>query len=358
MKKVIVTGGAGFIGSALVRRLVRSGEYEVLNIDKLTYAGNLNSLNELNGNGFDTFLRGDICDGAVMAAAFNDFRPNAIFHLAAESHVDRSIDGPELFLQTNVMGTCTLLKEALRYLRALPGDEARRFRFVHVSTDEVFGDAKGSLRFHERSPYQPNSPYAASKASSDHLVRAWGRTFGLPAILTNCSNNYGHFQFPEKLIPLVIIKCLRGEKIPVYGNGLQVRDWLYVDDHVDALMRIMKRGNPGESYNIGGDAEVTNLEMVHRICDVLDSIRGRDGVSYRDQIQFVADRPGHDVRYAIDFGKLERTLAWRPRERLESGLAKTVRWYLDNEWWWGPILARQYSGERLGLLSERNVTIN
>jgi dTDP-glucose 4,6-dehydratase len=270
-------------------------------------------------------------------------------HLAAETHVDRSIDGPSVFLRTNIVGTCTLLTEAQRYREGLIGQEAADFRFHHVSTDEVFGELGAEGRFVESMPYRPNSPYAASKASADHFVRAWMRTFGLPVVLSNCSNNYGPYHFPEKLIPLVILKCLREEPLPVYGRGQQVRDWLYVEDHAVALRTILERGTPGNSYNVGGSAERTNLEVVHTICDLLDRLRPRTAGSHRDLIRFVADRPGHDFRYAMDFSKLERELGWRPHESFDTGIEKTVRWYLENAWWWEPIQNSAYAGQRLGL---------
>jgi len=357
MKRVIVTGGAGFIGSALVRRLVKDTGYDVLNLDKLTYAGNLHSLREVEDSPRYRFARVDIADAARVERIFSEFRPHAVVHLAAESHVDRSIEGPETFLHANVVGTCTLLTEARRYWECLRGAAADEFRFHHVSTDEVFGELGREGRFTEASPYRPNSPYAASKAAADHFVRAWSRTYGLPVVLSNCSNNYGPYQFPEKLIPLVIIKCLRRETVPVYGKGEQVRDWLFVDDHVAALQLILERGHPGESYNVGGASEWRNIDIVHRLCDLLDRHCGGNGASHRGLIRFVDDRPGHDFRYAIDFTKLEGTLGWRPRETLESGLASTVRWYLDNRWWWEPILARRYAGQRLGVVAGRQKAV-
>ena len=351
MKRVIVTGGAGFIGSALIRHLVGQDGYEVLNLDKLTYAGNLESLRDVADRDRYDFIRADICDGLEVRNILGDFRPHAIVHLAAESHVDRSIDGPAIFLRTNVVGTCTLLMEAQRYREQLRGKDRDAFRLHHVSTDEVFGELGPTGKFVETTPYAPNSPYAASKASADHFARAWMRTYGLPVTVSNCTNNYGPYHFPEKLIPLVIIKCLRGEQIPVYGAGQQIRDWLFVDDHARALHAIFERGEPGESYNVGGNAEHTNLQVVHAICDLLDRMRPRAKGTYRDQVHFVADRPGHDFRYAMDYSKLERTLGWRPSETFDSGMEKTVRWYLDNDWWWEPILQSGYQGQRLGLLN-------
>ncbi len=349
MKRVIVTGGAGFIGSAVVRNLLSQPGFEVLNIDKLTYAANLDSLRDVADDPRYRFLQADVADRPGMSQAFRDFKPHAVMHLAAESHVDRSIDGPEVFVHSNVVGTVSLLIAALDYWRGLEGSEAEGFRFHHVSTDEVFGDLGETGAFTEDSPYQPSSPYSASKAAADHFVRAWSRTYGLPVVLSNCSNNYGPFHFPEKLIPLIIMKCLGGEAIPVYGDGTQVRDWLFVEDHARALQAVMERGEPGDSYNIGGDAERTNLEVVHTVCDLLDRHRPRQEGRHRDLITFVPDRPGHDRRYAMDFSKAERALGWRPQESFESGIEKTVRWYLDNGWWWEPILAGRYAGQRLGL---------
>jgi dTDP-glucose 4,6-dehydratase len=348
--RILVTGGAGFIGSALVRHLIADTAHEVLNVDKLTYAGNERSLDMVAGHPRYRFLRADICDAAAMRAALADFRPDVVTHLAAESHVDRSIDGPAAFIETNIVGTFTLLSEALDYWRALDADARHIFRFHHISTDEVFGSLGPDGFFTEETAYDPRSPYSASKASSDHLVRAWHHTYGLPVIVTNCSNNYGPYHFPEKLIPLMIIKALGGEKLPVYGQGLNIRDWLYVDDHVRALTRVFEAGTPGESYIIGGRAERTNMAVVDRICEILDGIQPRsDGRSYKDQISFVADRPGHDLRYGIDPAKLERELGWRAEESFDSGIEKTIRWYLANEDWWRPLLAQNYAGQRLGL---------
>lgn len=352
MKRIMVTGGAGFIGSAVVRHLLsRPGApgVEVLNVDKLTYAANLDSLRLVAERPGYRFLQADVADRAAMAGAFREFRPDAVMHLAAESHVDRSIDGPEVFVHSNVVGTVSLLIEALAYWRGLPEERAAAFRFHHVSTDEVFGDLGETGAFTEESPYQPSSPYSASKAAADHFVRAWQRTYGLPVVLSNCSNNYGPYHFPEKLIPLVILKCLGEEAIPVYGDGRQVRDWLFVEDHARALATVAERGVPGESYNIGGGAERTNLQVVEGICELLDRHRPRPAGSHRELIAFVSDRPGHDRRYAMDYAKAERALGWRPEESFESGLEKTVRWYLENRWWWQPILDKRYAGERLGL---------
>jgi dTDP-glucose 4,6-dehydratase len=349
-KRVLVTGGAGFIGSALVRRLIAESPHRVLNVDKVTYAGNLASLREVEGHPRYAFLKADICDAAAMRAAFEVFRPEIVTHLAAESHVDRSIDGPAAFIQTNVVGTFTLLSAALDYWRNLEGEARADFRFHHISTDEVFGELGPEGFFTEETPYSPRSPYSASKASSDHLVRAWRETYGLPVLITNCSNNYGPFHFPEKLIPLVILKGLAGAPLPVYGKGDNIRDWLFVEDHVRALERVFEAGRVGETYVVGGRAERTNLQVVERICETLDRLRPRsDGRSYRDQITFVADRPGHDHRYAIDPAKLERELGWRPLTSFDVGIEATARWYLDNDWWWRPIQDGTYAGERLGV---------
>jgi dTDP-glucose 4,6-dehydratase len=350
--RILVTGGAGFIGSALVRHLIGETDHQVLNVDALTYAGNLASLAPIADSNRYSFVRANICDAPEMKRLVEEFRPNVVTHLAAESHVDRSIDGPADFIQTNLVGTFTLLSAVLDYWRTLKDADAETFRFHHISTDEVFGALGDHGYFTEETAYDPRSPYSASKAGSDHLVRAWHHTYGLPVLVTNCSNNYGPYHFPEKLIPLMIIKSLDGEKLPVYGAGQNVRDWLYVDDHVRALTAVFERGIPGHSYMIGGNSERTNLTVVQTICDTLDQIRPRsDGKSYREQISFVADRPGHDFRYAIDASKLRRELGWQPRESFESGIANTIRWYLDNERWWRPILSGAYSGERLGLKS-------
>jgi len=347
--KVLVTGGAGFIGSAVCRLFVAELGASVLNVDKLTYAANLASLKPIENHANYRFAHADICDRPAIAALLGSFRPDAVLHLAAESHVDRSIDGPGAFIRTNIEGTYALLEAALEYWRELPADWAKRFRFHHVSTDEVFGSLGADGRFSEESRYQPNSPYAASKAASDHLVRAWHETFGLPTVMTNCSNNYGPYHFPEKLIPLAILKALHGEPIPVYGKGDNVRDWLHVEDHARALHLVLTQGRPGDSYNIGGDGERTNLAIVTAICALLDEMlpnspnRPHDGL-----ITFVADRPGHDKRYAMDATKLRTELGWHPRESVESGLRQTVRWYLDNRWWWEPIWLERYRGTRLG----------
>jgi len=346
--RLLITGGAGFIGSAVVRKAIGEGD-DVLVLDKLTYAGNLSSLAPVAGNSRYSFVRADICDRDAVRAAFDRFRPNAVLHLAAESHVDRSIDGPAAFIETNVVGTFVMLSEALAYWRELKGEAHDSFRFLHISTDEVFGSLGAVGLFCEDSPYRPNSPYSASKASADHLARAWRETYGLPTILTNCSNNYGPYHFPEKLIPLAILNAVEGNRLPVYGRGENIRDWLYVEDHAAALLVVAKHGVVGQSYNIGGRSERRNIDVVHAICDILDEIQPRAANSYREQIAFVADRPGHDLRYAIDCGKIERELGWRASESFETGLRKTVRWYLDNPDWWGAIRSGAYRGERLGL---------
>ncbi len=346
--KVMVTGGAGFIGSAVCRLFVGELGIAVLNLDKLTYAANPASLQPIAAEPGYSFRQGDICDRALVAALLRSFQPDAILHLAAESHVDRSIDGPGAFIRTNIEGTYALLEAALDYWRQLPGEDRARFRFHHVSTDEVFGSLGATGRFTERSPYRPNSPYSASKAASDHLVRAWHETYGLPVVMSNCSNNYGPYHFPEKLIPLALLKALHGEPIPVYGTGENVRDWLYVEDHARALHAILTRGRVGESYNVGGNAERSNLEVVTRLCALLDEFRPA-GRPHARLIEFVADRPGHDRRYAMDARKLRRELGWKPRESFESGLRKTVAWYLENRAWWEPIWSGRYAGARLGL---------
>ena len=346
--RVIVTGGAGFIGSALVRHLVLEREYDVLNLDALTYAGYLPSLRDVEGKPNYGFLHANICDRAAVDQAMRDFRPDRVMHLAAESHVDRSITGAADFVQTNVIGTFTLLEAARDYWSGLDAAHRDAFRFLHVSTDEVYGSLGQDGLFTEDTPYDPSSPYSASKASSDHLATAWQRTYGLPVVVSNCSNNYGPYHFPEKLIPLTILNALAGERLPVYGKGENVRDWLYVEDHARALDLIAERGRVGETYNVGGRNERRNIDVVRRICAVLDSMvpanRPRE-----ELIEFVTDRPGHDARYAIDATKLETELGWRARENFDTGIEKTVRWYLDNEWWWRPLRER-YAGERLGLL--------
>jgi dTDP-glucose 4,6-dehydratase len=346
--RVVVTGGAGFIGSALVRHLVLERGYDVLNVDALTYAGYLPSLHLVEGRPNYRLFKADICDAAAMQGAIEEFRPHRIMHLAAESHVDRSITGAADFIQTNVVGTFTLLEAARRYWSGLDDSERQDFRFLHVSTDEVYGSLGEDGLFTEETPYDPSSPYSASKASSDHLAKAWHRTYGLPVVVSNCSNNYGPYHFPEKLIPLTILNALAGERLPVYGKGENVRDWLYVEDHARALDLIAERGRPGETYNVGGRNERRNIDVVRKICTVLDELAPADRPR-EELIEFVSDRPGHDARYAIDASKIEDELGWRAREHFDSGIAKTVRWYLDNEWWWRPLRER-YAGERLGLL--------
>ena len=349
--RTIVTGGAGFIGSALVRQLVLERGHQVLTIDALTYAGNLASLRDVEGHGNHRFLKADIRDRAAMDAAIADFRPDRIMHLAAESHVDRSINGAAEFVQTNVIGTFTMLEAARSYWQALDEQAKAAFRFLHVSTDEVYGSLGDEGLFTETTPYDPSSPYSASKAASDHLAKAWFRTYGLPVVVSNCSNNYGPYHFPEKLIPLTILNALAGRELPVYGNGANVRDWLYVDDHARALDIIASRGQPGETYNVGGRNERRNIDVVKRICAVLDELAPADQ-PHDALIRFVTDRPGHDARYAIDASRLESELGWRAQENFESGIEKTVRWYLDNAWWWQPLRDR-YEGERLGLLAPK-----
>jgi dTDP-glucose 4,6-dehydratase len=346
---IFVTGGAGFIGSAVIRYLLADTGAHVVNVDKLTYAANLDSLPGAAGHPRYAFEQQCICESAGLRALFDKYQPDAVMNLAAESHVDRSIDGPGEFIQTNVVGTFTLLQEALRHWRALDPDRRARFRFLHVSTDEVFGSLGASGLFTEETAYAPNSPYSASKASSDHLVRAWRETYELPTMVTNCSNNYGPYHFPEKLIPHMIIRGLAGQPLPVYGNGQNVRDWLYVADHAEALTLVLERGRVGETYNIGARAERANLDVVERICDLLDEISPAAAGRRRGLISFVADRPGHDLRYAMDPGKIERELGWRAREDFDSGLAKTVRWFCDNRTWWQNILDRGYRGARIGL---------
>lgn len=348
MSKLIVTGGAGFIGSALIRHLVRNTDCEVVNLDKLTYAGNPASLKEVADSPRYHFSQLDICDAEGVAKLFAEFQPDAIMHLAAESHVDRSIDDPLCFVRTNVLGTANLLQCALSYWKTLPADRKAAFRFQHISTDEVYGSLGAEGFFKETTPYDPKSPYSASKASSDHMVRAWGHTFGLPVLISNCSNNYGPYHFPEKLIPLVILNALDGKPLPIYGKGDNIRDWLYVEDHAKALYLINRKGVPGETYNIGGHNERTNLEVVQAICRILDDLRPKASGCYSDQIVFVTDRPGHDQRYAIDADKLRNELGWNPEENFDTGIRKTVAWYLDNDWWWRPIREHKYSGERLG----------
>jgi dTDP-glucose 4,6-dehydratase len=351
--KVLVTGGAGFIGSAVIRHLIQDTHHHVINVDKLTYAGNLESLASIETSDHYDFECVDICDASKVDELIRKHRPDSIMHLAAESHVDRSIDGPGEFIQTNILGTYNLLESARSYWQILDGLGKDAFRFHHISTDEVYGDLEDPEGlFREDTPYAPSSPYSASKAGSDHLVRAWGRTFGLPIIVTNCSNNYGPFHFPEKLIPLIILNALSGKLLPVYGEGTQVRDWLFVEDHARALVKVVTEGAVGETYNIGGHNEKQNIDVVRAVCGLLDELRPstHDGIrKYEELITFVKDRPGHDVRYAIDSSKIQRELGWVPQETFESGLRKTVEWYLANEDWWQSVLDGSYQGQRLGL---------
>ncbi|MGG7519470.1 dTDP-glucose 4,6-dehydratase [Allorhizobium undicola] len=346
--RVLVTGGAGFIGSAVVRHLVLDKKYDVLNVDKLTYAGTLTSLKAVEGNPLYRFLKADICDGAAMAEAFASFKPDRVMHLAAESHVDRSITGARDFVETNVMGSFTMLEAARAHWLSLEGEARQRFRFLHVSTDEVYGSLGDEGLFTETTPYDPSSPYSASKAASDHLAKAWARTYGMPVVVSNCSNNYGPFHFPEKLIPLMILNALIGKPLPVYGNGANIRDWLYVEDHARALDIIAERGRIGETYNVGGRNERRNIDVVKRICALMDELHPA-GRPHESLIQYVTDRPGHDARYAIDATRLETELGWKAQENFDTGIEKTVRWYLENEWWWAP-LRQGYDGSRLGLL--------
>lgn len=352
--RVIVTGGAGFIGSALCRHLVGDLGWHVTNIDKLTYAANLNSLNPISHNPLYSFVQADICDSAAMHQVIAQAQPEAILHLAAESHVDRSITGSKDFITTNIVGTHSLLEAARGYWTGLSGPAKSAFRFLHVSTDEVYGSLEPGAFFHETTAYDPRSPYSASKAASDHLVRSWHETYGLPTLLTNCSNNYGPCHFPEKLIPLVILNALEGKSLPVYGDGQNERDWLHVDDHVRALAMVVQKGTPGQTWNIGGRAIRTNLAVVQAICDLLDELAPALDMPRRKLITFVADRPGHDRRYAIDPAKIERDIGWTAIESFESGLRKTVTWYLENESWWQPLRERVYGGERLGLMDAQS----
>lgn len=351
-KTILVTGGAGFIGSAVVRHIIENTQDNVVNVDKLTYAGNLESLESVENNPRYAFEQVDICDAKAVARVFEHHQPDAVMHLAAESHVDRSIDGPAAFIETNIVGTYTLLEAARAYWNSLNDERKAAFRFHHISTDEVYGDLEGTDDlFTETTPYAPSSPYSASKASSDHLVRAWLRTYGLPTIVTNCSNNYGPFHFPEKLIPLMILNALDGKPLPVYGNGQQIRDWLFVEDHARALYKVVTEGKVGETYNIGGHNEKANIDVVRTICSLLEELvpnKPKGVAKYEDLITYVKDRPGHDVRYAIDAAKIGRELGWKPQETFESGIRKTVEWYLNNKKWWSRVLDGSYNRERLG----------
>lgn len=349
--RVLVTGGAGFIGSALVRYLVSEIGADVLTVDKLTYAGNLASLKPIENAPNHRFLQADICDRVSMNDAFATFQPDYVMHLAAESHVDRSITGAADFIQTNINGTFTMLEAARQYWSGLEGDAKSEFRMLHVSTDEVYGSLGDNGLFEETTPYDPSSPYSASKAASDHLATAWQRTYGLPVVISNCSNNYGPFHFPEKLIPLIILNALEGKPLPVYGNGTNIRDWLYVEDHARALWLIVQKGLAGEKYNVGGRNEQKNIDVVNCICSILDELRPQS-MPYAELIKYVTDRPGHDARYAIDATKLETELGWKAQENFATGIRKTVQWYLDNAWWWQPLREEVYSGERLGVLTK------
>ena len=347
MKNVLVTGGCGFIGSNFVKYLISLGNYFPIIVDKFTYAGSKENINQINEECFE-LVEGDICDEQLLLHLFKKYKFNGVFHFAAESHVDRSIDGPRKFIDTNIIGTFNVLQAA----RANISKNGNDFKFIHVSTDEVYGDLGQNGYFDEKSSYKPNSPYSASKAASDHLVRAWGKTYNLPVIITNCSNNYGANQFPEKLIPLIIINCIDWRKLPVYGSGDNIRDWLFVTDHCVALETIFSKGDVGETYNIGGSNEVKNIDIVKTICDIMDDIKPSKNGSYRDLITFVDDRPGHDKRYAVDSTKLQKTLKWRPRESFSTGIKKTIRWYLNNEKWWRKIQKNNYNQQRLGLESK------
>ncbi|SFG92350.1 dTDP-glucose 4,6-dehydratase [Neptunomonas qingdaonensis] len=351
--KILITGGAGFIGSAVIRHVIENTQDRIVNLDKLTYAGNLESLADVSDSARYSFEQVDICNRSELDRVFNKHNPDVVMHLAAESHVDRSIDGPAIFIETNIVGTYTLLEASRSYWSSLAAEKKAAFRFHHISTDEVYGDLEGPEDlFTEETPYAPSSPYSASKASSDHLVRAWFRSYGLPVLITNCSNNYGPYHFPEKLIPLMILNALEGKPLPVYGNGTQIRDWLYVEDHARALYTVITKGYVGETYNIGGHNEKQNIDVVHTLCELLEEYvpNKPEGINfYKDLITFVADRPGHDVRYAIDAIKIEKELNWVPKETFDTGMRKTVQWYLSNESWWNRVLNGSYSRERLGI---------
>ncbi|MGJ8693608.1 MAG: dTDP-glucose 4,6-dehydratase [Thalassotalea sp.] len=357
--KILVTGGAGFIGSAVIRFIINNTKHSVVNVDKLTYAGNLESLVSVSNNERYEFEKVDVCNTTALSNVFNKHQPNIVMHLAAESHVDRSIDGPSEFMQTNIIGTYTLLEAARGYFNSLDDEAKKKFRFHHISTDEVYGDLPHPDElennadlplFTEKTAYEPSSPYSASKASSDHLVRSWLRTYGLPTVVTNCSNNYGPYHFPEKLIPLVILNALAGKSLPVYGKGNQIRDWLYVEDHAEALVLVATKGEIGETYNIGGHNEKQNIEVVETICNILDEIKPQP-TKYKEQITYVSDRPGHDMRYAIDASKIQKELGWQPKETFETGLRKTVQWYLENTTWWENVLSGEYKIQRFGQIN-------
>jgi len=355
MQTILITGGAGFIGSAVIRHIIDNTSHRVINVDKLTYAGNLESLASIEDSDRYTFEQDDICDANRVNRIFNKYQPDIVMHLAAESHVDRSIDGPSDFIQTNIVGTYVLLEESRDYWYSLEGDRKDNFRFHHVSTDEVYGDLEEGVDylFTEETAYAPSSPYSATKASSDHLVRAWQRTFDLPTLITNCSNNYGPYQFPEKLIPLMIINAIEGKPLPIYGDGQQIRDWLYVEDHAQALRTVLEKGKVGETYNIGGNNEKTNLQVVKTLCNILEELHPSTHLeknTYQDLIVYVEDRPGHDNRYAINNNKIAQELGWQPKETFETGLHKTVAWYLENQTWWSRVLDGSYQRERLGII--------
>lgn len=349
MQTILITGGCGFIGSALIRHIVGQGLYQTINVDSLTYSASPAALAKVQGNPGYVFEHETICNRAAIGAILARYRPSAVIHLAAETHVDRSIDGPAVFIETNIVGTFSLLEATLDYYRSLTANEKNTFRFYHISTDEVYGDLSDTGLFTEETPYQPSSPYSASKAAADHLVKAWYRTYGMPIVMSHCSNNYGPFQFPEKLVPLMIIRAMNGESLPVYGDGSNVRDWIYVEDHVAGILAVLGRGRIGQTYNLGGNAELRNIDMVETICKLLDTISPRgDGRSYREQIAFVPDRPGHDLRYAIDATKARNELGWMPKETIATGLRRTINFYLDNKAWWHPILTTRYAGQRMG----------
>lgn len=356
--KFLVTGGAGFIGTAVIRHLIHDLKQEVVNVDKLTYAGNLESLESVSDSSLYSFEQVNVCDKKAIKRVFDRHHPDKIIHLAAESHVDRSIDGPDEFIETNIIGTYVMLDVAKSYWSSLSENKKLHFRFHHISTDEVYGDMEGIKKgpFTEETPYAPSSPYSASKASSDHLVRAWNRTYNLPTVISNCSNNFGPYQFPEKLIPLIIINAISGKPLPIYGMGNQVRDWLYVEDHARALVKVLLEGKDGETYNIGGNNEKPNIEVVKKVCSILDEQVSKHPIGikrYEELISYVDDRPGHDKRYAIDATKIHEELDWMPLETLETGIRKTVDWYLNNKWWWHKVLERSYQGERLGLIQKK-----